>query len=188
MKVYLILLYEFFKTGLFSVGGGLATLPFLYEMAGKYSWFSTDTLADMLAVSESTPGPIGINMATYAGIKAAGIGGGIVATLALICPSIIVICIIAKMLDKFKDSKMVNAVMGIIRPAATGLIAAAGIRLFEIAVGGSEKYLETGLWYDWLDIKSFVFLCIITFAVIKWKKHPALYIAVMAVVGIVFKL
>ena len=183
MNVYFLLLYEFFKTGLFAVGGGLATLPFLYEMASEYPWFSADALADMLAVSESTPGAIGINMATYAGIKAAGIAGGIMATLALVAPSIIIICIIAGTLDRFKESHLVQTVMGVIRPAATGLIAAAGIRLFEIAVLKSGDTL-----IDKVDIRALAFLALVTFAVIRWKKHPALYIAGMAVIGIIFGL
>ena len=93
-------MYEFFKTGLFSVGGGLATLPFLYEMSDKTGWFSHADIADMIAISESTPGAIGINMSTYAGFKTAGIPGGILATLSLAAPSVIIILIIAKFLKE----------------------------------------------------------------------------------------
>ena len=74
---YLILFLEFFKIGLFAVGGGLATLPFLSELAGKYPWFDESMLGNMIAVSQSTPGPIGINMATYAGFNAGGVLGGL---------------------------------------------------------------------------------------------------------------
>ena len=95
MIVYLQLFFEFFKVGLFAIGGGLATLPFLNNLAGKYSWFNHSMLADMVAVSQATPGPIGINMATYAGFEAAGVLGSIIATVSLVLPSFIIIIIIA---------------------------------------------------------------------------------------------
>ena len=99
--IYIKLFLEFFKIGLFAVGGGLATIPFLYDLAEKTSWFTKAELSNMIAVGESTPGPIGVNMATYAGVQTTGILGGISATLGLICPSLIIILIIAKILDKF---------------------------------------------------------------------------------------
>ena len=85
--IYLHLFWEFFKTGLFSIGGGLATLPFLRQMGQRYHWFTETELANMLAVSESTPGPIGVNMATYVGFTAGGIPGAVIATLGLVAPS-----------------------------------------------------------------------------------------------------
>ena len=92
--IYLLLFWEFFKTGLFAVGGGLATLPFLTQMSVSHpDWFTTQMLADMIAVSESTPGPIGVNMATYVGYTVAGIPGAIVATCSLVLPSLIIITI-----------------------------------------------------------------------------------------------
>ena len=96
--IYLQLFYQFFKTGLFAVGGGLATLPFLYEMANTTRWFSHADVADMIAISESTPGAIGINMSTYSGFLAGGVLGGVVATLGLACPSVIIIIIISRIL------------------------------------------------------------------------------------------
>ena len=84
--IYLTLFYEFFKVGLFSVGGGVATIPFYMELADKYDWLTTQMLTDMIAVSESTPGPIGINLATYAGFRAAGIPGALVATFSTVLP------------------------------------------------------------------------------------------------------
>ena len=123
--LYLQLFWEFFKTGLFAVGGGLATLPFLQDMAERTGWFTHAQLADMLAVSESTPGPIGINMATYVGFTVAGIPGAVIATIGEVTPSIIVILIVAAMLTKFRNSKYVeNAFYGL-RPASSGLIGAA---------------------------------------------------------------
>ena len=120
--IYLQLFYEFFKTGLFAVGGGLATIPFLSAMTDKYTWFTKAQLADMIAVAESTPGPIGVNTATFAGYNAAGIPGAIIATLSLVLPSYIIILAISKALQKFRDNKYVNDAFTGLRPAATGLI------------------------------------------------------------------
>ena len=133
--LYLRLFYEFFKTGLFAVGGGMATIPFLYNMADATGWFTRNDVANMIAVGESTPGPIGVNMATYVGYVTGGnigglpfaILGAVVATVGLVTPSIIVILIIASFLKSFRENRLVeNAFYGL-RPASTGLIAAAGI-------------------------------------------------------------
>lgn len=118
MMTLIQLCIEFFKTGLFAVGGGLATLPFLYEMSEKTGWFTEQDILNLIAISESTPGAIGINMATYAGYITEGVVGGIMATLALACPSIIVIILISKFLDRFKDSPVVQ---GIFQGAAAGV-------------------------------------------------------------------
>ena len=122
---YLRLFWEFFKTGLFAVGGGMATVPFLNNIGLATGWYSQTDLMNMLAVSESTPGPIGINMATYVGFTVAGIPGAVIATIGEVTPSIIVILIVAAMLTKFRNSKYVeNAFYGL-RPASSGLIGAA---------------------------------------------------------------
>ena len=131
--LYIQLFWEFFKTGLFAVGGGLATLPFLQDMADRTGWFTHAQLADMLAVSESTPGPIGVNMATYVGFTTGG-GGALVATIGLVAPSVIVILIVAAFLKAFRDSKWVNAAFYGLRPASTALVAAAGISVVPIAL------------------------------------------------------
>ena len=138
--IYLQLFYEFFKTGLFAVGGGLATIPFLSAMTDKYTWFTKAQLADMIAVAESTPGPIGVNTATFAGYNAAGIPGAIVATLSLVLPSYIIILAISKALQKFRDNKYVNDAFTGLRPAATGLIGAACYSVTAIALSGSTLF------------------------------------------------
>ena len=126
--IYLRLFFEFFKAGLFAVGGGLATLPFLYDMAEKTGWFTAETVMDMIAISESTPGPIGVNMATYAGFTTAGVLGSVCATVGLVFPSVIIIIFVYKMLEKFKGSKLVNDVFYGLRPAVAGLVGAAGFQ------------------------------------------------------------
>ena len=132
---YLLLFYEFFKTGLFAVGGGLATLPFLYDMAARHpEWFTTSQLADMVAVSESTPGPLGVNMATYVGFITGGIPGALVSTIGLVAPSIIIILIVAAFLKRFRDSKLVNAVFYGLRPASTAMVSSAGVSVAALAL------------------------------------------------------
>ena len=133
MTTLLRLYWEFFKTGLFAVGGGMATLPFLKDIGETTGWYTYSDLMNMLAVSESTPGPIGINMATYVGFTAGGVPGAVIATLGEITPSIIVILIVAAMLKKFRDSKYVNHAFYGLRPASTGLIGAACVSvIFEV--------------------------------------------------------
>ena len=132
--LYVRLFWEFFKTGLFAVGGGLATLPFLQDMAERTGWFTHAQLADMLAVSESTPGPIGVNMATYVGFTTGGVPGALVATLGLVTPSVIIILIVAAFLKAFRDSKWVSGAFYGLRPASTALVAAAGISVVPVAL------------------------------------------------------
>lgn len=119
--IYFTLAYEFFKIGLFSIGGGMATLPFLMDLAGKYDWFTIAQVADMAAISESTPGPLGVNMATFAGYHAAGIPGALIATLALTAPALIIIILIAKFLENFSENQTVQAVFYGIRPTVAAL-------------------------------------------------------------------
>lgn len=189
---FLIMLLEFFKTGLFAVGGGLATIPFLQEMAEKYPhWFTAEELTDMIAVGESTPGPIGINMATYAGYRAAGIPGAIGVTLALALPSFIIICIISKILTKFASNKYVNGAFTGMRPAVPALILAAVIPLFVVSVSntGAFDLSSISAFFTSIDyIALAVFgAVLIGFSVFK-KWHPLIFIAFGAVVGIIFKL
>lgn len=186
--IYVQLIYEFFKIGLLAIGGGLATLPFLQELSVKTGWFTTEMLANMVAVSESTPGPIGINMASYVGFHTGGIAGGIVATLSLVCPSVIVCVLIAKVLDKFNDSAYVKSVFNILRPVVVGLIGAAGYQIFKISVIRIDLYQETGMLTSLLDWKGELLFAILFLLVIKWKKHPLVYIGIGAVAGILLRM
>lgn len=122
--VYFLLFWEFFKIGLFSFGGGMATIPFLYEIADKYSWFDRSLLVDMIAIAEATPGPVGVNMATYAGYSAAGLIGAIVSTFSLVAPSLIIVIIVAKILDKFKENRYIKAILSGLQPVVIGFIIA----------------------------------------------------------------
>lgn len=188
MTIYIQLFFEFFKTGLFAVGGGLATLPFLTDIAERYPWFDKPMLADMIAVSQSTPGPMGINMATYAGFNAKGITGSIVATFGLVLPSFIIIIIVAHFLKKFRESKSVNSVFYGLRPAVTGLIAVAGFEIVKLSIITLDKFIDTKNIVDLFDYKSLILFVAIFLISRNSKKHPALFIAIGAVSGIIFGL
>ncbi len=179
--LYLTMIYEFFKVGLFSVGGGLATLPFLFDISERYPWFTAEELTNMIAVSESTPGPIGVNMATYVGFTTAGILGGITATLSLVAPSIIVILIIAGILEKFKDSVLVKDIFYGLRAAVAGLIAVSVVNVLaqNLIVPDASNIIQM---FEWRKIILFTFL---VFGVFKFKKHPLLYIGIGALAGII---
>ena len=186
--IYLTLFYEFFKIGLFSVGGGLATLPFLYDLANKYPWFDANMLPDMIAISESTPGPIGVNMATYAGYDCAGILGGIIATLGLIAPAVIIIIIIAKFLSSVDENPYVqNAFYGL-RPAVTALIALAGFEVLKVSLLTLDTFEITKKWSNLVDFKALILFIIFFILTNKTKFHPILYILGGAIVGILLKL
>ena len=186
----LLLFWEFLKIGLFSVGGGMATLPFLYDLSDSTGWFTHAQLADMLAVSESTPGPVGINMATYVGYTGGGFGGALLATLGVILPGTVIVLIIASMLDKFRGNKYVDAAFYGLRPASTGLIAAAGVSVVSIALLNTSLYAATGNLLDLISVKAVILaavLWVLTNLVKPTKKlHPVVFIAASAVVGIVF--
>ena len=196
MMLYLLLFYEFFKTGLFAVGGGMATIPFLYNMAETTGWFTRDDVANMIAVGESTPGPIGVNMATYVGYITGGNAGGlpfailgaVVATLGLITPSIIVILIIASFLKSFRDNRYVDSAFYGLRPASTGLIAAAGLSVMVSNLFFPDMLGETLLnpaWINWKGWALAVVLWVLTNKVKQTKGlHPILFILASAVVGV----
>ena len=187
--IYLILFYEFFKTGLFAVGGGLATLPFLNSMAERYDWLTKESLADMIAVGESTPGPIGINCATYAGFAAAGVPGALIATFALVLPSFIIILVVAKFLQKYKSSPLVEGAFSGLRPAATGLIAAAGFSVLVSAVFGGTLALSAPFaTFDWRMGVLFTVLAVLVNLKPLKNLHPLAFIGAAAAAGIIFSL
>ena len=190
MMILLRLFWEFFKTGLFAVGGGMATLPFLYDMSARTGWFTEAKLADMIAVAESTPGPIGINMATYVGFHTAGIPGAVIATLGLVTPSVIIILLIARVLQKFRQNKTVDAAFYGLRPCSVGLIAAAGLLVVKVAMFRFDAFEESGVFTDlfnWKALALAAVLIVLTRYIKPVKKlHPIFFILGSALVGVVF--
>ncbi len=191
--IYLQLFYEFFKVGLFSIGGGLATIPFLTDVSQRTGWFTNADLANMIAISESTPGPMGINMATYVGFETAGILGGVAATLGTVAPAILIITIIAGFLKKFRESRTVDSIFYGLRPASTALIAAALAQVCSIALmfhtvpAQGTTPAATQLFYWPAILLAAVIFAALQFKPLK-KLHPIVFILFAAVVGIVFKL
>lgn len=200
MSEFLLLCLNFFKTGLFAVGGGLATLPFLSDMASNHpDWFTQSDLANIIAISESTPGPIGINMATYAGYMTYGVLGGVAATLSLVFPSFVVIIIVERVLEKFKSSRRIQGMFNALRPASVGLILGATITLLVAALfpgwsGNSIlEIVHNGLpqlaehFSPACGIAFLVFLAATQIPKLK-DLHPILFILAGAAVGILFAL
>lgn len=185
--ILLRLYFEFFKTGLFAVGGGLATIPFLQNLGAKTGWFTDADLTTMIAVSESTPGPIGVNMATYVGFKCGGILGAVVSTLGLVTPSIAIIIIVAGFLQKFRQSKSVNAVFSGLRPASTALIAVAGLNVALSVFVEAGGTVDHQFFIHWPSV--ILAVCVFLAMRIKQLKglHPIIFIAIAAVAGAVFQ-
>ena len=188
--IYLQLFFEFFKAGLFAVGGGMATLPFLYDISDKTGWFTHSQLADMIAISESTPGPVGVNMATYVGYTTGGPIGALIATIGLITPSIIIVLIIAGFLKSFRDNVLLNDAFYGLRPASTGLIGAAGFTVVLLALFQVDIYKETGRFTDLFNWKGIILALIIYFLSSVYKRtrklHPVFYIAASGIIGAIF--
>lgn len=184
MSKLLDLFFSFFKIGLFAVGGGPATIPYLMDLTEVKDWYTMKELTNMIAISESTPGPLGINMATYAGFTTAGVAGGIIATLGLVTPSVIVIIIIARFLNNFSENRYVKAAFSSIRPAVTALIAMAVYNLCKVSL-----FVETDAGLS-PAVKTIV-LAIIAFFAMQNKKlkklHPAYWLLAAAVIGVVFR-
>lgn len=175
----LYLFFTFFKIGLFSIGGGLATLPFLYELAAKSDWLSLSDISNLIAISESTPGPLGINMATYVGYIQSGILGALITPLGEIMPSVIIIIILAGCLKKFRQSAVFSDIFYGLRPASVAMISVAGLSIVKMAFFG-----ETFSRFFW---QGGILAVIIYIALKKFKLHPFWYIAFSAIVGIIFK-
>ena len=184
--IFLQLFCEFFKTGLFAVGGGLATLPFLEDISQRTGWFTSAQLADMLAISESTPGPIGVNMATYVGFETAGILGSLCATVGLVMPSVILIVLVSKVLEKFRTNTYVEAAFYGLRPASVAMVASAGIG---VAMATLLNLTASGFAVlRWRELVLAAVILVLTNFVPKVKKfHPIVFIALAAAVGIIFE-
>ena len=188
MNIFLQLIIEFFKTGLFAVGGGLATIPFLEEMIVNYGWFTANTLSTMIAVSESTPGPIGINMATYVGFVTAGLPGAVIATLALVTPGITIICLISKVLTKFQESKLVKGIFYGIKPAVVGFILAACVSIFLLTLFNVDAFQISKDIFSLFNYFNIALFVIIYLIYSKVKLNPIVVIVICAFLGIIFKL
>ncbi|GHV95306.1 chromate transporter [Spirochaetia bacterium] len=180
----LIIYVEFFKIGIFAVGGGLATLPFLFQMADKYEWLNREMIGNFLAIAQSSPGAIGVNVSAQVGFQYGGAAGGFLAALGLISPAIVIISIVARMLQSFKDNKIVVSVFSGLRPAAAGLLAAAGLGVWKLALYNSGA----PVWYEIFRWKECLIFGAIFLLIFKLKGHPVIYIALGAAAGVLLGL
>lgn len=168
--IYLQLFFEFFKIGLFSFGGGYATIPFLYHISQTYNWYSLNELTQMVAVASITPGPVGINVATYAGLKSAGILGSALATTAEMLPSLFLVIIVSKLLKKFSDNFYVKSTIETLKPISCAL-------LTSVAIGLLKPEIR--------DVKAMILLAVLILISWKSKRDPLFYILISAVIGII---
>ena len=178
--IYWTLFFEFFKIGLFAVGGGLATIPFLFDLTKRFNWFSTQDLVSMIALSESTPGPLGVNMATFAGFQAVGICGGFIATLGLVLPSLFVIVAISKVLNKFKESFIIKSVFYGLRPAVSVMILVFIFNVCKVIVDLTPNLRS-------LFLSGILFLCYLIL-IFRYKCHPIFFVLLGSFMGILLEL
>ena len=186
--IYIRLALEFLKIGLFAIGGGLASIPFLYDIAARTGWFTGSDIINMIAISESTPGPLGINMATYVGYTVAGPAGGVIATLCTIAPSVALLIVIAGLLQRFMKNRFVKAAFYGLRPAVTALIAAAFWQVARAALLNPQALQEGGSPGQLIKAGPFALALILYLLIRRYKKHPAVYIALAAAAGVVLKM
>ena len=180
----LLLLYiEFVKIGAFAVGGGLATLPFLFEIASRGEWLSPEMIGNYLAIAQSAPGPVGVNLAAQAGFQYAGVTGSALAVLGLISPAILIVIFVARILQSFRENKTVAAVFTGLRPAAAGLLAAAGFGVWKLTL-----YAPAAVWYRALRWKECALFILIFAGILRFKKHPLCYVVIAGLAGILLKL
>ena len=186
----LFLFATFFKIGLFSVGGGLATLPFLFELADNSTganaagWLTRELIGNMLAVAQSLPGPIGANLSAYTGFRYAWVPGGYMSALGLTAPSVIVIIIVARTLRAFKESTVVKNLFAGFRPAAAGLLSAAGFGAITLSLWNNAA----PVWYTYVRWKETLIFAVLFFLIFKFKKHPVIYIIAAGAAGVLLKL
>ena len=175
-----LLFFEFFKVGLFTFGGGLASLPFLYNICHTYQWFSENELTQLIALSNLTPGPIGLNMATFSGFKTLGASGAIIASFALILPMIIITSRVFKLYKKFNDNKFVKSVLEVLRPTSVALLAYVGCKLIYNLIFNGH------LSFEFINYKSLAILVILFLMTFKFSKNPALYMFIAGLFGTIF--
>ena len=180
----LYLVAAFFRIGLFAIGGGLATLPFLFEIADNSDWLTREAIGNMLAVAQSSPGAIGVNLASYVGYIHSGPAGSVAAAMGLVAPSIIIIIIVARMLESFRENKVVKNLFTALRPAAAGLLTAAAFGAIVLSVWNADAVNL----FEYLRWKECLLLAALSFLVIKFKKHPILYVAAAGAAGVILKL
>ena len=183
MHNILLLAFEYMKIGAVAIGGGYTVIPFLYYLVEKYNWFNVAEITQMIAVSNLTPGPIGINMATFVGVKVGGALGSLFTTIAFMIPSVIIICCLAKFLKKNNENKYIKYVMYGLRPAAVALIGVAGLKIMNTTFFYFEKFKNAHNLFDIISLKAFILLALFTVIGLKLRKNPMILIVLAIVLG-----
>lgn len=188
MNNVLILAFEYMKIGSVAIGGGYTVIPFLYYLVEKYKWFNVSEITQMIAVSNLTPGPIGINMATFVGIKVGGVCGAALTTVAFMIPSFIIVCALSKFLKKNKENECICNIMYGLRPAAVALISVAGLKIMNSTVFDLSKFKITHNFWDLISFKAFLLLAVFAIIGLKLKKNPMILIAIAIATSLVIKI
>lgn len=186
MTTFLIICGSFFLTGLFAIGGGLAAIPFMQQFFVDKGHIASDLFYNMIAISESTPGPIGVNMATYIGFEKFGIFGGIITTLSLVLPSFVIILVIAKSYSRFQDNIYVKRGLYGIRAAVVGLIASAAYSVLTTTILTTDKFISSPSFFSFFDFRQLAIFAVIFTLYKVFNKHPIWYILFGALCGIAF--
>ena len=179
-----LLAFEYMKIGSVAIGGGYTVIPFLYYLVDKYKWFNVSEITQMIAVSNLTPGPIGINMATFVGLKVGGIAGAALTTVAFMLPSFVIICTLSKFLKHNADNKCICSILYGLRPAAVALIAYAGLKIMNATIFNMDKFKVSHNFFDFISLKSLILLILFAAAGLKLRKNPMILIAAAIVIGI----
>lgn len=180
MNTLLLLILTFAKIGLFSIGGGYAMIPMIQQEVVSNGWMLPEEVADVVAISQMTPGPFALNAATFVGTRVMGVSGAIAATFGVLLPSIVIVLIIARFFLKFQEKQIVKSVMHGVRPVVVALIAASMLTIAQTAL-----FANGIMWqFDWWAVGISV-LC--TFALLKLKMHPILMIALAAAAGVLLE-
>lgn len=184
MMEYLRLYWIFFKVGLFAIGGGLAAIPLIQDEVVERGWITAAQFTDMIAVSESTPGPIGVNIATYVGFSQYGVLGSIVASIGIVTPSVIIIILVSKFIMGFRDNKYVDGMFNGVRPAVTGLILSAAYTVAMITLVDTTRYRVSGDILDLFNVEAIIMFVVFLYVSNKWKHHPIFYIVIAGILGV----
>lgn len=188
MNSILLLAFEYMKIGAVAIGGGYTVIPFLYYLVEKYGWFNVSEITQMIAVSNLTPGPIGINMATFVGVKVGGPLGAAFTTISFMVPSVIIVCSLAKFLKKNQENVYISHIMYGLRPAAVALIAVAGFKIMSTTFFHFDKFKMTHNFFDIISLKALILLAVFGAVGLKLKKNPMILIAMAIVIGLVIKI
>jgi len=179
----LVLAIEYFKIGCIAIGGGYTVVPFLYYFVEKYHWYTANDITQMIAISNLTPGPIGINMATFVGMKVGGIIGATFTTISFMLPSFFILCIVARFLKCNKDNPYICNIMSGLRPAALALLTVACIKILNATVLSIDKYKESMSFFDLVSLKAIVFFIFFILVGFVLKKQPMWLILIAVVCG-----